>query len=128
MEDDRIPKQLMYSQLDSGHRNVGRPWLRYKDKLKSNLAAVRVDMKNFESLVNDRGAWRAMCKRGLKHFSRSCIDKLREDRIRTGASAKRPAAHSSKPHACDHCGLLCKSLAGLKCHIRLKKCRRSENT
>ena len=40
MDDERIPKVLMYSQLDQGHGNVGRPWLRYKDKLKSNLSAV----------------------------------------------------------------------------------------
>lgn len=126
MEDDRIPKQLMYSQLDGGNRNVGRPWLRYKDKLKANLAAVQIEGKNFELNANDRNAWKTMCNQGIKYFSTSCINKLKEDRLRTKTNANQPATLSPNPHTCDHCGLLCKSLAGLKCHLRLSECRHKQ--
>ena len=54
MSDDRIPNVLMYSQLDSGKRDVGRPWLRYKDKLKSNLTAVNVPLSTFKQVALDR--------------------------------------------------------------------------
>ena len=57
MSDERIPKVLMYGQLDSGHRNVGRPWLGYKDKLKSNLAAVSIPYGTFEQVALERKDW-----------------------------------------------------------------------
>ena len=56
MEDNRLPKQLMYSQLNGGKRKVRRPWLRYKDKLKVNLAAFQIDNKDFELNAHDRDA------------------------------------------------------------------------
>ena len=34
---DRLPKQILYSQLSSGHRKRGRPRLRFKDTIKRNL-------------------------------------------------------------------------------------------
>lgn len=126
MEDDRIPKQLLYSQLDSGHRNVGRPWLRYKDKLKSNLLAININLKAFEQCASDRRAWWSACHNGIKQFSASSIDKLRVDRARTKAAAQVPAVHVSNLHTCVHCGRLCKSLAGLKSHLRLSSCRLKE--
>ena len=37
MSPDRLAKQVLYSQLSSGHRNRGRPRLRFKDTIKRNL-------------------------------------------------------------------------------------------
>ncbi|KAK2179538.1 hypothetical protein NP493_485g00002 [Ridgeia piscesae] len=37
MSPDRLPKQILYSQLSSGHRKRGRPRLRFKDTIKRNL-------------------------------------------------------------------------------------------
>ena len=34
---DRLPKQVLYSQLSSGHRKRGHPRLRFKDTFKRNL-------------------------------------------------------------------------------------------
>ena len=34
---DRLPKQVLYSQLSSGHRKRGRPRLQFKDTIKRNL-------------------------------------------------------------------------------------------
>ena len=34
MSPDRLPKQVIYSQLSSGHRKRGRPRLRFKDTIK----------------------------------------------------------------------------------------------
>ena len=34
---DRLPKQVLYSQLSSGHRKRGRPRVRFKDTIKRNL-------------------------------------------------------------------------------------------
>ena len=37
MSPDRLPKQVLYLQLSSGHRKRGRPRLRFKDTIKRNL-------------------------------------------------------------------------------------------
>ena len=110
----------MYSQLDSRRTNVGRSWLRYKDKLKSNLSAVNIPHNTFEQVALERKEWRSMCHNGIKLFETNRINRLREARVRTKASANVPATLSRNPHSCTICGLVCKSLAGLKCHTRHK--------
>ena len=37
MDDSRIPRQLMYGKLKRSSRTIGRPKLRYKDRLNTNL-------------------------------------------------------------------------------------------
>ena len=88
----------MYSQIDGGNQNVGRPWLRYKDKLKANLAALQIDNKDFELNANDRDAWKSIYYERIKHFSAACIHKLKETRLRTKANL--PATLSLNPHTC----------------------------
>ena len=45
MSPDRLPKQVLYSQLSSGRRKSGRPRLRFKDTIKRNLKmrAIKID-------------------------------------------------------------------------------------
>ena len=82
MSDERIPKVLMYSQLDSRRRNVGRPWLRYKDKLKSNFLVVNIPHNTFEQMALERKEWRYMCHNGIKNFETNRVNRLREARVR----------------------------------------------
>ena len=49
MEDDRIPKMLLYGQLREGHRDQGRPFKRYKDTLKANLKSGNTDVYSWEA-------------------------------------------------------------------------------
>lgn len=126
MDDDRIPKQLMYGEFYSGQRNVGRPLLRFKDKLKMNLTSIGVANRDFEHLASQRKEWRSACQSGIRHFSETDIDRLRVIRVRAKASASVPADPSKDLPFCTHCGLVCKTLAGLKCHLRLSKCKHSK--
>lgn len=123
MDDDRIPKQLLYGQLDRGRRNVGRPWLRYKDKIKSNLQVLNIEYNNIELTAKDRRKWIEMCDRKIKAFSAFCIEKLKEARVKSKNNTEQCGAKFSHLYVCHHCGRHCKSLAGLKCHIRLSECR-----
>ena len=120
MPDDRIPKIAMYSQLQGGKRNVGRPWLRYKDKLKSNLAAVNIPYRSLEDEVSDRKGWRSRCFEGIQKFQSESISHLKENRERAKRLAAAPISAALNPHSCSICGLVCKSLAGLKSHQRQK--------
>ena len=118
MSDKRIPKILMFSELKSGKRGIGRPLLRYKDKLKHNLSALDIPIESFENLALDRKSWRATCQEKIKIFGANCIRKLKEERSRAKINATQPPANSH--HSCHICGLICRSLAGLKCHLRHK--------
>jgi hypothetical protein len=69
--------------------------LRFKDKLKSNLSSAQIDHSDFEHIAIDRKAWRSACHRGIKQFSSTSINKLREARERMKVSANVSAAHSA---------------------------------
>ena len=46
MSDDRVPKQLLFGELTTGTRTVGRPLLRWKDSLKDTLNSQTFPQRN----------------------------------------------------------------------------------
>lgn len=62
MEEDRLPRQLLYSQLCEGKRNQGRPRLRFKDVVKRNLTWRNIQTTSWQTTANNRLAWRAAIK------------------------------------------------------------------
>ena len=62
MSSDRLPKQVLYSQLSSGHRKRGRPRLRFKDTIKRNLKMRDIKIDSWTSLSQQRDKWRATVK------------------------------------------------------------------
>ena len=111
MSDDRIPKYLLYGQCSSGSRKVGRPLLRYKDKIKANIKTLGLP-EDWESLCKDRAAWRTNCFNLLKTF-----EKRRQDH-RTLLRQRRNLSSPNVP--CDQCNFKARSNAGLAVHKRFK--------
>ena len=62
MSPDRLPKQVLYSQLSSGHRRKGRPRLRFKDTIKRNLKLRDIKTDSWISLSRQSDKWRAIVK------------------------------------------------------------------
>ena len=62
MSPDRLPKQILYSQLTSGHRKRGHPLLRFKDTIKRNLKLRDIKTDSWVSLSQQRDKWRATVK------------------------------------------------------------------
>ena len=58
MANGRIPKDVLYGELDIGTRTVGRPYLRYKDTCKRDIKMAGIVFNNRETVANDRGKWR----------------------------------------------------------------------
>ena len=48
MADTRIPKQLLYGELDGESRKRGRPKLRYKDTLKASMKYCIIDPETWK--------------------------------------------------------------------------------
>ena len=62
MSSDRLPKQVLYSQLSSGHRKRGRPRFRFKYTIKRNLKLRDIKIDSWTSLSQQRDKWRARVK------------------------------------------------------------------
>ena len=59
MENTRLPKQILYSQLKNGTRGVGRPRLRFKDTVKRNLKNKQISLGRWQKLSQKRDEWRS---------------------------------------------------------------------
>ena len=62
MSPDRLPKQVLYSQLPTGHRKRGCPRLRLKDTIKRNLKLRDIKIDSWTSFSQQRDKWRATVK------------------------------------------------------------------
>ena len=82
MEDNRIPKQMLYGQMAMGKRTRGRPKLRFKDKCKNDLAKYNINTETWEKLAKDRSAWRSALRTGSKHSERTLISDMKNRRQR----------------------------------------------
>jgi len=62
MSPDTLPKQVLYSQLSSGHRKRRRAHIRFTDTIKRNLKLRVVKINSWTSLSQQRDKWRATVK------------------------------------------------------------------
>ena len=66
MGDGRIPKDVLYGQLATGHRPAGHPALRFKDVCKHDLKLADIDPGSWEQIADYRSAWRSAVRKGLR--------------------------------------------------------------
>ena len=104
---------LRYSELKDGKRNTGRRWLWYRDKLKYNLSAPKILVGSFEDLALGRNKMKSHHSEWNKGFWSKSNWEIKGG---TRVSSTQPSIISETPHSCSICGLVCKSLAGLKSH------------
>ena len=101
MDDSRIPRKLMYGELKLGSRKRGRPKLRYKDTLKSNIKLCGIQPRHLEAAAADRPVWR----------SPQCLAVVRDRLHRFSSSTQQTTDYS-----CVACRRLCASSFGLRSH------------
>ena len=116
MQENRLPKQLFYSELSEGHRSRGRPKLRFKDTLKKSLQKCSIDSIHWENVAKNRPQWRKAIHKGADAY----------EAARQGCVVAKRAARKSKkdndfPIKCMMCGRPCASEFGLQSHMRVHK-------
>ena len=79
MNDNRLPKQIFYSELSSGVRNKGGHRKRYKDTLKQTLKLTAINAETWHELAENRTACRKAVKKGVRSFEDDRV-KAREDK------------------------------------------------
>ena len=115
MQDGRIPKDILYGELASGKRSIGRPQLRYKDVCKRDIKALDINTKNWEEVAADRSKWRSVLHKQLKSGEEKILTTANEKRAKRKA---RTAAATPTSHTCSKCGRDCHSRIGLTSHSR----------
>ena len=115
-KDQRIPKQLLFGELEQGHRRQGRPCKRFKDTVKAGLQWCDIPPTELVATALDRQRWRTL--------SQSVSSALEEERRHQAQSARErrhlaaciPATNAN--FQCPDCAWLCKSRIGLQSHSR----------
>ena len=102
MEDGRLPKDILYRQLTSGARPVGRPALIFKDACKRDNKACDISPKGWEAVAEDRTAWRQATHRGIERAD----GKKHQKRMRRKQKAALPPLSSC--FVCFGCGKDCR--------------------
>ena len=68
MQDSHILKDLLYVELASGKRPMGRPQLCYKDVFKHDLKSLGISTDTFGAVPANRSSWKQEVQRGLSKF------------------------------------------------------------
>ena len=124
MNDGRMPKDILYGELETGTRPTGRPMLRFKDVCKRDLKAGNGRVDDWEVAASDRVAWRLTvrsCIRTSEQRREEKWDQSKANRKHRLASA--PTVDQSFP--CTKCSKICRSRIGLHSHTR--RCNSTNN-
>jgi hypothetical protein len=73
MDDGRLPKQVLYSQLKVGKRQPGGQKLQFKDTLRTTLQKCQIDVKRWEDFCQDRSSWRRLIHSSVGKFEHDQI-------------------------------------------------------
>ena len=63
----RIPKDLLYSELEKGTHKTGCPLLCFIDICKTDMKSGAIETERWELMVEDSSSWRHLVKEGIKH-------------------------------------------------------------
>ena len=77
MSPDRLTKRMHYCKLSSGHKNIGRPRLRFKYTIKRNVKLRERKTDSLTSPSQQKHKWRAIVKwwkQSLSHHDRQHDD------------------------------------------------------
>ena len=120
MDDSRIPKQLIYSELCHGKKKRGRPQKRFKDNVKVNVKYADIPPNQLEKRAQERGGWRTLTKLACENFERTRHKDIAEARSRRKAATAAVSREQSQfQFICQHCGQPCRSRIGLLSHLRV---------
>lgn len=118
MDDNRLPRQILYSELEEGKRPKGAPKRRYKDQLKTSLKQVDIDIMSWENDAKDRSNWRTLIHEGTKTFERKRIESDERKRQIRKEKLLNPTVPTIP---CLHCGRKFRATIALRSHQR--KCK-----
>ena len=117
MPDERLPKKILYGELQVGKCSHGGPKKRYKDTLKASLKDFSIPTESWEQIAQDRTKWRGLIKRGAGDYEAKRTSDAEQKRAQRKARAKAsPTELSSSELPCFICNRHFRAKIGLVSH------------
>ena len=114
MPDERLPKNILFGELQVGKRSHGGQQKRYKDTLKASLKDFNIPTKSSLQIAQDRTKWRGLMKRGAGEYeAKSAQRKARAKAL--------PTELSFSDISCSICNRQFRAKIGLISHLRTHK-------
>ena len=121
MPDERLPKKILYGELQVGKRSHGGQKKRYKDTLKASLKDF-IPNESWEQIAQDCTKWRGLIKRGAGEYEAKRISEAEQKRAQRKARAKAsPTELSSSDLSSSICNRQFRAKIGLISHLRTHK-------
>ena len=122
MPDERLPKKILYGELQVGKRSHGGQKKRYKDTLKASLKDFNILTESCEQIAQDRTKWRGLIRRGAGEYEAKRISEVEQKRAQRKARAKAsPTELSSSDLSCSICNRQFRAIIGPISHLRTHK-------
>ena len=96
MPDERLPKKVLYGELQEGKRSQGGQKKRYKDTLKASLKDFNIPIDSWEQAAQDRTKWRCLINKGASQFEKRESVKLKGS-VKKGK--QEPKNHHQSQHS-----------------------------
>ena len=114
MPDERLPKKILYGELQVGKRSHGGQKKRYKDTHKASLKDFNIPTESWEQIAQDRTKWRGLIRRGTGEYEAKRISEAEQKRAHGKARAKAsPTELSSSDLSCSICNRQFRAKIGL---------------
>ena len=81
MPDERLPKKVLYGELQEGKRSQGGQKKRYKDTLNTSLKDFNIPIESWEQAAQDRTKWRCLINKGASQFEEKRICEAERKRL-----------------------------------------------
>ena len=117
MPAQRLPRQILYGQLQEGCRSAWGQRKRYKDHIKSLLKRCNIQPTAMEDLAADRNTWRTVGHKGITHLQDQTTERRKQQRVQRHQRAAGDLP-SSVDFICPTCGKPCGSRIGLHSHMQ----------
>ena len=114
---ERLPKKVLYGELQEGKRSQGGQKKRYKDILKASLKDFDIPMGSWEQTAQERSKWRGLINKGAALYEGKRICETERKRRECKAKTNGPPAHSMTL-TCSTCNRQFRASTGLVSHYR----------
>ena len=122
MPDERLPKKVLFGELQEGKHSQGGQKKRYKDTLKASLKDFNIPTESWEQAVQDRTKWRCLINKGASQFEAKRIGEAERKHKERKSRAKGPSSDSVESEfTCSICNRQFKAKIGLYSHQRTQK-------
>ena len=97
MPDERLPKKVLYGELQEGKRSQGGQKKRFIDTLKASLKDFNIPTESWEQAAQDRTKWRCLINKAPSQFESKRICEAERKRKERKARAE-PRGHHQTRH------------------------------